>query len=283
MGWCDDPSVTYLRKFGYNVVRLPRSGVAPLLITHETSGGQLRELGVLTDIWESSTSPPQIKDGETVGKIESQSTAKLEIGVGLDVFGNLLKSLGLDAAKISASYGNAKTLQIHFGNVKRKHLSQLELGEYMANGKLKSQNNPYVDKYFKPGGQLYIVTEVLASNSFSISAFDESEKGLEVSLPEIQSVINADAKVTASQKSESTIEFEGKEYLTFAFLCTHLSYNAQEKQWQIDDFPLPGSHHLSKDADSIELTEDFRNDGPDGAVFFAGGYVDLWEVEEDSE
>ena len=30
MPWCEDKAITYLNKFGYNVIKLPRAGIEPL-------------------------------------------------------------------------------------------------------------------------------------------------------------------------------------------------------------------------------------------------------------
>jgi hypothetical protein len=45
---CQDNSVTFLQSLGYNVVRLPREGIDPLLLLN--GGNNLNILGYISDI-----------------------------------------------------------------------------------------------------------------------------------------------------------------------------------------------------------------------------------------
>ena len=47
--WCSDPFLSVLKQYGYNVVRLPRTGIKPLQILMR-AGSDLDRLGDLTTI-----------------------------------------------------------------------------------------------------------------------------------------------------------------------------------------------------------------------------------------
>ena len=55
-----DPSITFLNKYGYNVVRLPRTGIEPMDIVARDEQDILN-LGPLSKVWSSPIPEPQPK------------------------------------------------------------------------------------------------------------------------------------------------------------------------------------------------------------------------------
>jgi hypothetical protein len=51
-----DPSVTFLNRFGYNVVKLPRAGIEPMDVIGRDDTTQW--LGQFSSVWKSTTAPP---------------------------------------------------------------------------------------------------------------------------------------------------------------------------------------------------------------------------------
>ena len=63
MAFCEDPSLTYLNRLGYNVVRLPRTGLVPLDVLGSEDGRPPEHLAALPAIWQSPLSKPAVQDG----------------------------------------------------------------------------------------------------------------------------------------------------------------------------------------------------------------------------
>jgi hypothetical protein len=77
MALCIDPAVTYLRGFGFNVVRLPRASIQALDLLGQADGPLIR-LGPLSDVWKTEKPEPKARPDETVD-IKAQSGAKLKL------------------------------------------------------------------------------------------------------------------------------------------------------------------------------------------------------------
>jgi hypothetical protein len=81
---CKDTSLRYLNSLGYNVVRLPRTGIEPLDLLGK-DGKSVKWLGRLDHMWSSSRLIPQAKPSPTVASINGQKTDGLKLSVGLEM------------------------------------------------------------------------------------------------------------------------------------------------------------------------------------------------------
>ena len=132
---CRDEKISYLRKFGYNVVVLPREGIRPLTVAFLYDSKRLTELGYLPEIWESNETKPTPISGEDVSKIGGQSTEKIDASAGIDILSNLIQALGGDPAQVKGEFQKAKTFEFHFQEVERERITAFALGKYLRNGK----------------------------------------------------------------------------------------------------------------------------------------------------
>jgi hypothetical protein len=240
---CKDEKIRYLRKFGYNVISLPRAGIRPLTVGFLHEGRRLTELGYLPEIWTSKKPVPVPAAGEEVAKINGQSTEKLKAEVGVDILGNLVEALGADPVKVKAEYGKAKSLAFHFRDVERERITAFALGEYLYEGSLSSKN-PFVARYFKPEEKMFVVTEVLKSNGFGVTATDASNAGLDVNVPALNQIGSLAGQITIDSKTKGTVEFTGAIKLPFAFIAAQLTWEGG--RWKVVKFPDPGEIHLGE-------------------------------------
>jgi hypothetical protein len=271
---CHDPKIAYLRKFGYNVISLPRGGIRPLTVAFLQDKRRLTELGYLPEIWSSPTPPPQPMTGEGVANIGGQSTDKLQARVGLDILSNLVQALGADPVGVEAQYGGASALAFHFTEVQRERITAFALGKYLARGKL-SAGDPFVERYFRPEEQVYVVTEVLKSSGFGVSAFDASQAGLAVDLPALRQVVSAKAAIQVESSSTGGVEFRGDVQLPFAFIAAQVTWNTN--RWEVVDFPDPGEIALAVSQPPPASGGGFATLWKGGTVLFGGGAVDFGE------
>jgi len=73
MAFCEDPALTYLNRLGYNVIRLPRTGLMPLEVLGSESGRAPEPLGRLDSVWESKLPVPAVTSGD-VATVSGRST-----------------------------------------------------------------------------------------------------------------------------------------------------------------------------------------------------------------
>jgi hypothetical protein len=268
---CKDEKIRYLRKFGYNVISLPRGGIRPLTVAYLQEGKRLTELGYLPEIWKSTKPAPTPEPAEEVARIKGQSTDQLTAKVGIDILGTLVAALGADPAKVKAEYGKAKSLSFHFREVERERITPFSLGEYLFEGTL-SAKNPFVIRYFTPEEKVFVVTEVLKSNGFGVTATDTSNDGLEVNVPALNQIVSVGGTVKAESKTKGTVEFTGTTKLPFAFIAAQLTW--EKGRWKVISFPDPGAIHLGESQAPVLGAGEFALPWK-GAVLFGDGAVDF--------
>ena len=268
---CSNEKITYLRKFGYNVISLPREGIHPLTVTFLGKNQQLTELGYLPEIWMSGKPVPDLLSGEDVSRIGGQSTDKLKASIGLDILGNLVQALGADPIKVKAQYESAKTFEFHFKQVERERITAFKLGNYLAEGKL-SSNDPFVKRYFQPSEKVYIFTEVLKSSGFGVTAKDSSDVGLDLKVPVIEEALSGEGSIEVSSTSQGTIGFSSStKKLPFAFIAAELT--CTDDKWEVVEFPDPGEIVLA--VSKPKETDEFIQPWKGGSILFGNGPVDL--------
>src|SRR5690348_12607830 len=130
MGLCSDPAITYLRGFGFNVVRLPRASIKPLDLLGR-AGGPLIRVGPLSDVWKSKKPKPKAAPDRTVD-IKAQSSAKLKLSIGIKVLDSILQGLsGVPiGGGVGAAFENADSIVLSFDKPDVLGVNLTEIGEY---------------------------------------------------------------------------------------------------------------------------------------------------------
>lgn len=215
-----DPSLTYLNSLGYNVVRLPRTGIEPLDVVGRDETVQW--LGPIDQIWTSKASKPQAQDRAAVA-VNGKKTDAFEISVGLDILKNALAAFGASVPSLDTAYQSAHAVQFSYSNVTVSAVSTWQAGDYLTKGDLQS-DNPAVRNYFLSGkATAWLIIEVLRSNSITVTATDSHGVDAKVDLPAIQNVVGANLEVKPSNSANSTITFTGPEAVTFGFAVQQIA------------------------------------------------------------
>ena len=217
-----DPSVTFLNKFGYNVVKLPRIGIEPLDLIGIDETTQW--LGPLSAVWKSAVPVPEPSPPRRAAPVNGQKTDQLDLSFGLKILGNSLAAFGASVPSLDVAYRRARKIQFGYTNVTSTVVAPLEAGNYLAGGTLNT-DNPVVKHYFmEPDSQAFVILDVLKSDSFTVIATDEHGTEVGVDVPAIQGVVGAGVKVTPGGASNSTITFSGPEPVTFGFIVDEIQF-----------------------------------------------------------
>jgi hypothetical protein len=217
-----DPSVTFLNKFGYNVVKLPRVGIEPLDVIGMDETTQW--LGPLSAVWKSSVPTPEPSPPRRAAPVNGQKTDQLDLSFGLKILGNSLAAFGASVPSLDVAYQRARKIQFSYSNVTSTVVSPLEAGNYLTGGTLNSEN-PVVKHYFmEPDSQAFLILDVLKSNSITVVATDEHGTEVGIDVPAIQGVVGAGVKVKPSGASNSTITYSGGKPVTFGFIVDEIQF-----------------------------------------------------------
>lgn len=230
MAFCEDPALTYLNRLGYNVVRVPRTGLMPLEVLGSESGRSPEPLGPLPTVWQSALAVPLVSSGD-VATIRGKSTSNIKIGFGLRILEGILGAMGATVPQVSLAYSQARTVRFEFNNPDIKKIDPLLVGNFLAKGDLNT-SNPFVQHYMlREDTRAYVVTEVLLSDSIRVTALDESEAGAKVDVKAITDGVGASIQVQATTAIEGDLVYRGKQPLTFGYKAFEIVYSGRE--WNV--------------------------------------------------
>lgn len=232
-----DPSVTFLNRFGYNVVKLPRAGIEPLDVIGRDETTQW--LGPLSLVWKSDVPQPTPSAPRPASVVNGQKTDQLDLGFGLKILANSLAAFGAAVPSLDVAYHRARKVQFAYTNVTSTVVAPLEAGNYLSAGTLNSQN-PVVQHYFtSEEAEAFIIVDVLKSDSITVTATDESGKEVGVDVPAIQGVVGANVKVKVGGGSNSTLTFSGPAPVTFGFIVLEIEHDGT--RWSLSGATADGT------------------------------------------
>src|SRR5271168_2245921 len=212
--------MTYLNKLGYNVVKLPRTGIEPMdVIGRDTT---MQWLGTIDTIWTSAVPKPLPSPPKAATAVNGQRTDALDLSVGLGILANTLAAFGASAPSLDVAYKSAHAVQFSFGDVTVTSVAPFVAGSYLAKGDLDTAN-PAVTNYFNGKATAYLIVEVLKSNSITVTATDSHGVAVGVDLPAIQGVVDAKISVKPSNASNTSITFSGPDAVTFGFAVQQIA------------------------------------------------------------
>ena len=224
-----DPSVTFLNRFGYNVVKLPRAGIEPMDVIGRDDTTQW--LGPLASVWKSTTALPVPTPPRTAAVVNGQKTDQLDLSFGLSILKNALAAFGATMPSLDVAYRNARKVQFAYTNVTSTAVAPLDAGNFLASGTLDT-SNPVVRHYFTgEDTQAFLIVEVLKSDAITVSASDEHGQEIGLDVPAIQQLVGANVKVKPSGSSGSGITYAGPAPVTFGFIVDEIDFDGT--QWSL--------------------------------------------------
>jgi hypothetical protein len=224
-----DPSITFLNKFGYNVIRLPRTGIEPLDVIGCDQAMQW--LGPLSKVWTSTGPEPLPGPPHPAAAVNGQRTDALELSFGLSILANTLAAFGASAPSLNTAYKSAHAVQFTYTNVTSTSVSPFDAGNYLASGTLLT-DNPVVKNYF--GGdkaRAFLILEVLKADSITVTATDSHGAEVGIEIPHIEGIVDAKIGVKPSNTSNSTLTFTGPVPVTFGFAVQQIA--RQGDSWML--------------------------------------------------
>lgn len=212
---CNDAVLKDLNNLGYNMVRLPRENINPLLVITK-SNSNLVVLGKISDfVTEKMSEPPEISQDQSVAEISSLKTGKLKLGVGLSFLKEFLSSIGAAEVGLKASFKNAYFIQFVYQNVLTDSVYPTAIGKYLSS--VSPDITGILIDNIDNEGESYIITDTLKSNFLSIVAYDSKGMKLDLDISALQQLLNATPKFEFIKDKRNAISFKGEEFLRFAF------------------------------------------------------------------
>lgn len=222
--FCNDPYITYLKSFGYSVIRLPKADIKPLQVLSR-QGKDLNRLGDLASLLVSGSNVPlpPLSENVRAANICGQRTSELSAGVGLSIMGDIISAMGGSKLGLDTKYKGAKSAVFELQDVYEDKVEIIKLDQFLAD----SDVNPFSKHVAEmlEADELYITTATLKSNKFTLEAKKSGGHNLDVNIPEIQGVVGGNVKVMGANDVTSKVTFESPIPLVFGFQAVRLYYD----------------------------------------------------------
>lgn len=234
---CKDPRLTFLNELGFNVIKLPRGGIAPLDVLGADKDS-IERLGTLSQIWSSDAELPPTKPSQTAVQINGAKTKSLKLSVGLSILSSILEGMGAALPQLKFAYRRARKVEFSFSNVRTSAVDPFAAGRFLTSGDLDT-DNPFVARYFQDETtRAFLMTEVLESDTIKVTALDDRERGLELDVPSIQNAVGAKVSVETAGSSNTEISYKGAEFLAFGFKVFGIAF--VDGDWEVEGVPASG-------------------------------------------
>lgn len=218
---CNDDSLTYLAGLGYQVIRYPNSAFEPLTLLGHQNG----DYSLLGKISQLITNPggslPVVSKDEPAPDIDGQKSGNLKFGVGVNIMAGLIGAMGGSNLGASLKFTNADAVQFLYQDVLSDSVFPLEVSHYLRDSTVVA-GDPILSEYVQGNGDLYVLTQVIKSDKFSVKFTKNGGVDASVDVPVIQGAVGGNVSVSRNSSSSATLTFKGKQSLSFGFRCFHL-------------------------------------------------------------
>src|SRR5258705_1097576 len=217
-----DPFVNSLKSFGYNIVRLPKADIQPLLLLSK-NGDNLDRLGAVTKLLTPGdvVAAPRIATDIPAANINGSRTGTMKIGLGLSILGNIIGAMGGNLG-VEAQYQQAKSAVFEFQSVLQDQIEIVELDQYLGDADI-NPANVFVSQLLD-ADKLYVVTATIKSTKFTFETKKSDGTELKVQVPVIQQVVGGNVSVASDSTVASKLTYEGKIPLIFGFQAVQLFF-----------------------------------------------------------
>ena len=228
---CKDPALTYLRKYGYCVVRLPTTQLRPMDVLGR-DGDTPTYLGSIAKLCEDAPPIPKAKS-DTVTEIEGKSTGTFTLDAGLRILDGLIAGFGAITGSARTGYGKVKYLRFAFDAPIVRSIDLGAIGDWLGEAKPSFKN--VVATHFltdpDPDVSALIVHSVLLSKEITVTALDDVRQEVGVDVSALRATTSGALKIEHAARSGNQVRYVGDKLLTFGFACRRIVY--EEQRWAI--------------------------------------------------
>jgi hypothetical protein len=220
-----DQSITFLKRFGYSVFRVPRISAQPLELLHR-NGKDLTRLGSVTDlITAGAVLPPPVRRDDQPGvDIEGTESSQVNVTIGVNILASFIGALGGGNLGVQTGFSRAKSVTFKYAGVKEDSIDVLRLEQFIRAGRI-NQHVPSgtIDKLIDD--EVYAITSVLKTSKIVVAAQGEAGANVAVDVPVIQQAVGGNVKIASEGAIGSNVTFEGALAIPFAFQAVQLVFD----------------------------------------------------------
>jgi hypothetical protein len=243
------PSI--IEQLGFYWLELPRESVLPLSLVEKDKSNLFNRLrkkifSVNDDVSVLSDSLFDLFPFKGNGKIPAvgpeQSTSFFD---GYDVFDMEANANAttanymplIDTATMDLKLKKAKKLLYKFEDVKQLQINSVILLEEYINISKPVTNSPGYLKKLR-NNELFIVTEVLQTNSFSVQDASDYIFDTATNVKSINEYLSLKAKLNIAEEHQNRIQFKREKSVTFAVKLSKIIFNSSKDNYTLSKTPV---------------------------------------------
>jgi hypothetical protein len=234
-----DQSITFLRSFGYSIVRTPKPSIQPLQVFHR-QGKNLDPLGHLLELVNPGSLPvPAVAAGSQPSiSIEGKESSKVHVAIGITILGGIIRAFGGSDLGVNAAFDKAKTISFQYADVLEDSISRLQLEQFLNRAEIKPENSRgIIDKLMDD--EIYVVTSTLKSKKFVVNSQGSSGADVAVNVPVIANAVGGSVAVKSENALSSKTSYEGPIPLVFGIQAVQLVFDDSMQFLSTEQLP-PG-------------------------------------------
>ena len=220
-----------LSDYGYNLVALPKEDIKPLMLLYK-NGSSVSALDSTVDkLFSIADAPlPVVIRDRVVTGIEGGASVIFDAEGGLTMLDWLLNALKMGKSSLKAGVGALHKVKITYENVREDKVSLLELDSFISGSDpVPGKFNTFKEKL--ENGELYVINNVLKSNSFSVAIEDVTGSHVDIEA-NIRGIVDANVDMSRNKNNELTLRHSHTDtYVAFAVKAQQILYD-QKDWWQ---------------------------------------------------
>jgi hypothetical protein len=218
-----------LSDYGYNLVALPKEDIAPLMLLYKNGNAVGAVESTVDKLFTiSDAALPVITKNKAVTSIDGGASVVFDAEAGVSMLDWLLKTLKMGKFSAKMEIGATHKVKITYENVKEDKVSLLELDNFISGSDpVEGKFNAFREKL--EDSELYVINNVLKSNSFSIAVEDATGTKVDVEAT-VKGIVDANVDISKNKNNEITLKnTDADNYVVFAFKAQQIIYD--QKQW----------------------------------------------------
>ncbi len=221
-----------LSDYGYNLVALPKEDIAPLMLLYKNNDVVSAVESTVDKLFAVADAPlPVISKDKTVTNLNGGASVVFDGDGGVALLDWLLKTLKMGKFSAKAEIDATHKVKITYENVKEDKVDLLSLDNFISSSDpVEGKFNAFKEKL--EDSELYVINNVLKSNSFSIAVEDASGAKVDMEAT-VKGIVDSNVNISRNTNNDITLKNPNADsYIVFAFKAQKILYD-QKKWWQL--------------------------------------------------
>ena len=217
-----DQAINFLQDLGYSVVSLPKADLQPGQTLLRAGKKELTRLGDLSTIVTSGASPfpPVSTNNVAPTGVSGKQTSSIDIGIGVNILGTILKALSGTTLGVDAAFQNTKSVTFAYQNVLEDHITLDQLDQYLSSSAFKLNQNMVRAELIQ--NNVFVLVSTIKSATIAVTAQAANGESGDLNVPVIQGIAGGSLKVNLSQAAQGQVTFSGPNPVVFGFKAVQI-------------------------------------------------------------